>query len=97
MGCPPPEPLEQIIERNAEDEDLKHLGGLSVLYRRVEAFGTYRVHIAHIASIDEATRLDERDSVAAGATFVISENLDHRGSLGMLESIHAQQIVLRCL
>lgn len=64
MRCPLSDLIKQVVERNAEDKDLKNLShvlGNNLLELLIGL--PYRIHIAHVASINEAARLQKGESV----------------------------------
>lgn len=71
--------IQEVVERNAVNQNLKNLQAelVSTLeaYRKTGA--TYRVHIAHVTSVDEAAGLQE-SNLLSGANPVRLNSLSHR-------------------
>lgn len=65
VGCLLPDLVQEVVEWKAEDERLQNLACALVVSKPQcdQAGNTYRIHITHVAGVDQATRFQEGDLI----------------------------------
>ena len=80
--------LEQVVEWHTKDQDLKHL--CNVRNRSLTGEvpdNTHRVHVAHVAGIDQTSRLNESYPAVFYVAIISLEGLYQRSRLGRLIAV----------